>query len=124
MRRSTLLVWAPRILGFLMVLFLSLFALDVFGEGLGFWRTLLALAMHLIPAGIAAAVLAIAWRWSAAGGALFVLAGVACAIVATAIAVSAPDSTLPSTVGRRGVRFACQSLSDRRMDSFPRGQKV
>ena len=35
-----LLFWTPRILGILFALFLSMFALDVFGEGYGFWGTL------------------------------------------------------------------------------------
>jgi len=34
-----LLYWAPRALSVLFIGFLSLFALDVSGEGLGFWQT-------------------------------------------------------------------------------------
>ena len=37
------LFWTPRVAGILFVLFLSIFALDVFGETRGFWETLLAL---------------------------------------------------------------------------------
>ena len=55
--------WTPRILGILFVLFLSIFALDVFDEGQGFWKTLLALLMHLIPSIVLAIVVALAWRW-------------------------------------------------------------
>ena len=36
------LFWAPRILCILFAVFVSLFALDVFGEGYGFWETILA----------------------------------------------------------------------------------
>ena len=43
------LYWAPRVSCIAFALFLSLFAMDVFGEGLGFWRTLFALFLHLIP---------------------------------------------------------------------------
>ena len=43
------LVWAPRIAGILFILFISLFALDVFEMRLGVWGTLFALFMHLIP---------------------------------------------------------------------------
>jgi hypothetical protein len=53
-------------------MFLSLFALDVFEEGLGFWHTLLALFMHLIPVYIVLIVLAIAWRWEWVGAVLFI----------------------------------------------------
>ena len=47
-----LLFWTPRIMCILFAVFVSLFAFDVFGEGYGFWKTLLALLMHLIPTGI------------------------------------------------------------------------
>lgn len=77
-----LLMWTPRVLGILMVLFLAAFALDVFDEPLGFWSTVGAFAIHLVPSAIAAIALAVAWRWSAAGGLLFILAGVAYAVMA------------------------------------------
>ena len=66
------LVWMPRILGILFAILLSLFALDVFGEGHGFWKTILALLIHLIPTGIVLVALAIAWRWEWAGALLFI----------------------------------------------------
>jgi hypothetical protein len=75
-----LLYWAPRILGLLFAAFLSIFALDVFGEGYRFWGTILALAMHLIPALIAFAAVIIAWRWEAVGGILFIAVGAWCLI--------------------------------------------
>ncbi len=66
-----LLHWTPRILGILFAGFLSLFALDVFGEGHTFWRALLALAIHLIPAAVVLGAVAISWRWGWAGGFIF-----------------------------------------------------
>jgi hypothetical protein len=51
--------------------FLSLFALDVFGEHLGYWKTILALAIHLTPTWMVLGVLAIAWRWEWVGAILF-----------------------------------------------------
>jgi hypothetical protein len=71
------LFWAPHALGILFIAFVSLFALDVFQERQGFWQTLLALTMHLIPTFIMIAVLAIAWRWEWVGTLLFA----ACAAV-------------------------------------------
>jgi hypothetical protein len=65
------LFWSPRILCMLFALFLSLFALDVFGEGLGVGKTILALLMHLIPVYIVVIVLVIAWRWEWVGAVLF-----------------------------------------------------
>ena len=65
------LYWTPRIAGILFVLFISLFAFDVFEEGLGFWGTLLALFMHLIPSIVLALAVWIAWKWEWVGAALF-----------------------------------------------------
>lgn len=67
--------WAPRILTVLFAIFISLFALDVFGEGYNFWETVLALFMHLIPTAIILLILVIAWRWEQVGGILFIALG-------------------------------------------------
>lgn len=66
-----LLFWSPRILCLLFAIFISLFALDVFDEHLGLWKTLLALAIHLIPTWIVLAVLAFTWRREWVGAILF-----------------------------------------------------
>ena len=73
---KNILFWSPRILGILIAIFISLFALDVFGEGYGFWETMVALAMHLIPTAIILIVLGVAWRWERFGGILFISLGV------------------------------------------------
>jgi hypothetical protein len=57
-------------------LFLSLFALDVFNEGLGLWKTILALSIHLIPTALVVLVLALSWRWEWIGGILYIAAGI------------------------------------------------
>ena len=77
MRRPVkrLLYWTPRVLCILFAVFVSLFALDVFSEGYGFWETILALLMHLIPTGIILAVLAVSWRREWVGGILFIALG-------------------------------------------------
>ncbi|MBN1303607.1 MAG: hypothetical protein JXA13_04165 [Anaerolineales bacterium] len=67
--------WLPRILGILFIIFLSLFAFDVFGEGYGFWETLLALIIHLTPSIVLIIVLLLAWRWEWIGTLAFVGAG-------------------------------------------------
>jgi hypothetical protein len=74
--QKQILFWTPRILSILFVLFLSLFALDVFGEGYGFWKTVLALFIHLIPSLILVAALTLAWRWEWIGAVLFIGFGV------------------------------------------------
>ncbi len=68
--------WMPRILCVLFAVFISLFALDVFGEGYDFWETIVALLMHLIPTGIILIALVIAWRWEWVGALLFLALGV------------------------------------------------
>lgn len=74
------LFWTPRALAIVFIAFLSMFALDVFGEGRGFWGTILALNVHLVPMFILTAGLILAWRWEwigtviyGAGGMVYVL---------------------------------------------------
>jgi hypothetical protein len=84
MRTATerLLHWSPRVIGLLFAAFLSVFALDVFDEGHGFWKTRLALAIHLVPTAVVLGALALAWRWGWAGGLAFL--GLGAWYVATA----------------------------------------
>jgi len=85
------LFWSPRVLTILFALFLSLFALDVFEEGYGFWGTVLALIMHLIPTWIVLIVLALSWRWEWIGAVLFV--GLALTYVYFAVGRGHPEWT-------------------------------
>jgi hypothetical protein len=71
-----ILFWMPRILCLLFAVFISIFALDVFGAGYGFWGTIVALIIHLIPTALVLAALAIAWRWEWIGAILFFALGV------------------------------------------------
>lgn len=71
-----ILFWVPRALCILFALFLSLFALDVFGAGYSPGETLLALLIHLIPVYIVVIILVIAWRWEWVGAILFIIAAV------------------------------------------------
>jgi hypothetical protein len=64
--RKTLL-WTPRVLGILFVLFLGIFALDIFDMQLGFWGTIVGLFMHLIPNILLGIVIALAWKWEWVG---------------------------------------------------------
>ncbi len=65
------LLWTPRVLGLVFAAFISIFALDVFGEAHGFWQTARALLIHLIPTAILLGLLALSWRWEWVGGILF-----------------------------------------------------
>ena len=69
--------WIPRILCILFAIGISLFALDAFENNEGFWKTLLALLIHLIPTFIVIGVLVLSWRWPWVGGASYVLLGIA-----------------------------------------------
>lgn len=66
-----ILYWLPRILAILFIVFISLFALDVFQEKN--WP--LALLMHLFPSLILIILTIIAWKNELVGGILFLLAG-------------------------------------------------
>jgi hypothetical protein len=66
-----LLFWLPRGLCVLFALFISMFAMDVFGAGYGFPKILLAVLMHMIPTLLLVAVLVVAWRWEWVGAVLF-----------------------------------------------------
>ena len=68
-----LLYWSPRALCIAYAVFISLFALDVFNEGQGFWGTVLGLLMHLLPTFLILIVLAVSWRREWIGGALYVI---------------------------------------------------
>ena len=94
---SRLLVWMPRVLGALFAAFVGLLSADVFDEELTAWQTLIAFAVHLVPAVIVVLVLVVAWRWEAVGGLLFLGAGVGYAIAV--IARNHPLSWIPAISG-------------------------
>jgi hypothetical protein len=71
-RTKQFLFWSPRVLTIIFALFISMFALDVFGETHGFWTTLLALLIHLIPTAFIVIVLIFAWKWEWVGGVAFI----------------------------------------------------
>jgi hypothetical protein len=51
--------------------------LDVFGQNAGFWKTFLALVVHLIPTFLIIIILILSWKWSWIGGISFILLGIA-----------------------------------------------
>jgi len=79
---ARVLLWSPRILGILMSLFLSLFALDAFSAGKPFSESLSALAVHLVPALVLLAIVALSWRWEWIGGITFIGLAAAYATIA------------------------------------------
>jgi len=73
--RAKAFFWAPRILGILAILFISMFALDAFQSDMTIWEQLRDFLMHLIPSFILLAILLIAWKWQLIGGIIFVAIG-------------------------------------------------
>ncbi len=69
------LYWSPRALCIVFIVLVSLFAFDVFDERLGFWATLLAFGMHLIPSFLLLLLLVMSWRNEWIGGILFPVFG-------------------------------------------------
>ena len=102
------LYWTPRGLCIAFALFLSLFAMDVFGEGLGFWRTSLALFMHLIPVFVILLVLALAWRWEWIGAAA--LAGAALVFLFNMPSHLSPQARLGAALFIAGPPFVIAAL--------------
>lgn len=72
-RLERTLYWAPRLMMIAFAGFLSIFALDVFGESAGFVDTAIALLLHLVPSFLVLMVLWLAWRREAVGGGLLLL---------------------------------------------------
>jgi len=65
-----LFFWIPRLLSIGFVLFISIFALDVFSEYSGF-EIVLPLFIHLLPSVILLIVTAIAWKYDLVGATVF-----------------------------------------------------
>ncbi len=64
------IIWVPRILSIGYVLFISLFALDVFSEYSG-TEVFLPLFMHLLPSLMLLLVTVIAWKYELVGAVIF-----------------------------------------------------
>jgi hypothetical protein len=90
MRSAYWLLWAPRILGIVVSLFIASFALDGFSQGKPFTQALGDVAIHLIPAAILFIVVALSFRREWIGGVTFAGLGVAYA----AMTRDRPDWTL------------------------------
>lgn len=73
-KNFSLIFWAPRILTIIFILFISLFALDVFDGNSGL-KLFLALIIHLIPSIILTIFLLISWKYEIIGAIGFSLLG-------------------------------------------------
>lgn len=75
MEINKFLFWTPRVLTILFAVFISLFALDVFAAGYGFWEAVGGFLIHLVPTYLLVIALVIAWKWEHIGGIIFILLG-------------------------------------------------
>jgi len=62
--------WTPRLAGVAMALFLTMFALDAF-DGRPFFAAFPGFVIHLLPAFLVLAAVAVAWRFPIAGAGAF-----------------------------------------------------
>ena len=69
-------LWIPKILALVFIVFLSLFALDVFLIEATFFQKLLGLLVHLIPSFILIIALTISWEKPIIGGIIFMVLAV------------------------------------------------
>jgi glucose-6-phosphate-specific signal transduction histidine kinase len=68
---NRLLLWAPRVVGILVSLFVALFALDAFSEGKSVLQALPDFIVHLAPALLLLAVVLLSWRREWIGALVF-----------------------------------------------------
>ena len=68
-------LWIPKILALVFIVFLSLFALDIFLIEATFSQILLGLLVHLIPSFILIIALTISWKKPIIGGIIFIVLG-------------------------------------------------
>lgn len=77
MKKSIKIIhWFPRILCFIAILFISLFAADAFSSERTIWQQLGDFFIHLIPSFILLLLLIIAWKWELIGGIIFMIIGI------------------------------------------------
>jgi hypothetical protein len=79
-RLNRLVLWAPRLLGVLVSVFVGVFALDAFSEGKTFAQALPDFLVHLIPAAVLLGLVAASFRRPWIGGMAFVALGVLYAV--------------------------------------------
>lgn len=116
---NSLLTWTPRLAGIAVCLVLALLALDAFDGG-PLSRTLPAFAIHLLPAAVVAAIVALAWRVPWVGVAGFGLAAIG-------YAVSVPERpdwilAISGPLGLTAVLFALSAIRAVRRTPGPRAE--
>jgi hypothetical protein len=81
-RLEALLLWSSRVLGIVVCLFLSLFALDAFSGGKSAAESVGDFLIHVAPMLVLLGVIALSWRREWVGGVVFIAVAFAYAYVA------------------------------------------
>jgi hypothetical protein len=71
------LIWIPKVLAMIFIVFLSLLALDAFSGDAPFIKKLAGFSVHLIPSFILVLTLLISWKKPLIGGSIFILLSMA-----------------------------------------------
>lgn len=77
MKTEKIFFWLPRVIAIIFILFLGLFALDVFVPGKSIGEMIIGFLIHLVPNYILIVFLLIAWKNEKIGGILFILLSLA-----------------------------------------------
>ena len=77
MKTEKIFFWLPRVLTIIFILFLGIFALDVFVPGTPVGEMIIGFLIHLVPNYILIVFLLIAWKNEKIGGILFILLSLA-----------------------------------------------
>jgi hypothetical protein len=80
--KQLLIVWAPRVLGLALAVFMTLFAFDGFQQGKPLGAALAEFVMQLLVPGVLVAIVVLSWRRPWIGGVAFVLLGALYAVSA------------------------------------------
>ncbi len=91
------LYWSPRIFGIIFILFISVFALDVFAEYSGL-ELAVAFIMHMVPSFVLITALVIAWKFELAGAFIFLVLGILSAFFFNVDIISFLIVSLPALV--------------------------
>ena len=75
-RLAKLIHWAPRLAAILIIFFITLFSLDMFGTEASLLEQVGGFLIHSIPSIIMIVLLVFAWKWPAVGFVAFLAAGI------------------------------------------------
>jgi hypothetical protein len=104
MKRKAL-YWTPRVLSVAMVIFISLFAFDVFSGDYTFWESIVALLIHLIPSIVLVGIVILSWKKEQVGGLIFVTLGILNIIMTSGREMFLPGMIITLPIILTGILF-------------------